>query len=211
MASADVLLHDAHDDNVAGKRNEPGAKRARDGPERTRCPAERRIPHWRHSIMESVMHAAASSGRGDDPFPARRGGGESMSSGRVGSSRSCRMYQSVFASARQTTVTSRRTPATSWAHQTGKVSLSPYVNRIAVRRRAVEQVVGEIGGEPGIDVPRRVAARQLSATGTAASSEDHRRQPSNRRRDGRRGAPHQDRARPIPAHRPHTTKLTTKK
>ena len=45
--------------------------------------------------------------------------------GRVGSSRSWRMYQSVLARARQITVTSCRTPCTSCAHQSGKVSLSP--------------------------------------------------------------------------------------
>src|SRR6478609_5476744 len=40
---------------------------------------------------------------------------------------SCRVYQSVFSSEVFATTTSRRTPSTSCAYQSGKVSLSPTV------------------------------------------------------------------------------------
>ena len=45
-------------------------------------------------------------------------------------SRSCLMYQLVFNKLKLTTRTSRRTPSTSCKNHSGKVSLSPLVNRM---------------------------------------------------------------------------------
>ena len=80
-------------------------------------------------IIESVIVWSGVVGRGMIR-PRQTAGSAASSSGRAGASRSWRMYQSVLASAMQTTVTSRRMPATSWPHQSGNVSLSPTVNRI---------------------------------------------------------------------------------
>ena len=51
---------------------------------------------------------------------------------RLNWSRNCRMYHGVLSSDRLTTRTSRRMPSTSCRYHSGKVSLSPLVNRIAL-------------------------------------------------------------------------------
>jgi hypothetical protein len=107
-----------------GYRNVPLARERVSGPRRMFCGLETTYPAIAAPIIESVIVWSGEVGRGmiRDRHTA---GNRTSSRARVGESRSCRMYQSVFASARHTTVTSWRTPATSWAHQSGKVSLSP--------------------------------------------------------------------------------------
>ncbi len=85
------------------------------------------------------------------------------------------MYQSVLARARQTTVTSCRIPATSWAHHSGKGVVVTVGEKDAVGRNGVEQIVGQVGGQPGIGP---------LAPGRSAPVQGHRQQ-RNQKRAGR--------------------------
>src|SRR5687767_13670582 len=85
----------------------------------------------------------------------------------VVSSRSCFVYQVVFRYDVTITVTSRRTPSTSCAYQSGKVSLSPFVKSTPYGSTLMSRLYAQSRADQSSS---RLAQLQLSASGTIASA-----------------------------------------
>ena len=119
----------------------------------------------------------ASSSAVDNARIGRRGmghatlryaaGPRATSYGSMGRRTSPRGYQSVFSSDVTATVTSRRTPSTSCAYHSGKVSLSPSVMRMPYGSTELSRSCAH--SRVAVS-PARDACRQLPTSGSTPSS-----------------------------------------